>query len=154
MPVSDNLAIFLAEYLIYFSVLVIPYLLLKGKTHDLLRIAVSVIVAFTVSELIKYATAVPRPFVAGEFEPLISLSPRDFYGSFPSGHATFMGALAMALFFRDKAAGAVAFTAGLLVGWGRVLVGIHYPLDIAAGLVLGAVVSTFFKYVHDKSPIW
>ena len=154
MPVSDNLAIFLAEYLIYFTVLIVPYLLLKGKTHDLLRIAVSVIVAFTASELIKYAAAVPRPFVVGDFDPLISLSPREFYGSFPSGHATFIGALATALFFKDKAAGALVFAGGLLVGWGRVLVGIHYPLDIFGGLILGAAVSTFFKYVHDKSPIW
>ncbi|MEX1061850.1 MAG: phosphatase PAP2 family protein [Patescibacteria group bacterium] len=154
MPISANLAIFLAEYLIYFSALVVPYLLIKRQTHDLIRIAVSVMVAFTVSELIKYVAAVPRPFVVENFEPLISLSPREFYGSFPSGHATFMGVLAMGLFFKDKTAGIVVFLAGLLVGWGRVLVGVHYPLDIAAGLVLGAVVSTFFKYVHDKSPVW
>jgi len=154
MPVSDELAIFLAQYLIWMTALAVPYLWFKRERHDLLRIAVSVIFAFAVAEIIKTLTAVPRPFVAGGFEPLIAVSPRDFYGSFPSGHATLAAALAAAIFFTEKIPGLFILLIGILVGWGRVLVGVHFPLDILAGLVLGTAVSASFKVIHDRFPVW
>jgi len=154
MPVSDEIAVFLAERLILITVLIIPYLWVKRESHDLLRIAVSVVFAFAVSEIIKTFTAVPRPFVVGGFDPLIPVSPRDFYSSFPSGHATFMAALGAAVFFSEKIPGLIVLLFGALVGWGRVLVGVHFPLDILAGFVLGISVSTAFKLIHDRLPVW
>lgn len=154
MPVSDGLAVFLAQRLILITVLAIPYLWVKRESHDLLRIAVSVVFAFAVSEILKTLTAVPRPFVAGGFEPLISVSPRDFYGSFPSGHAAFMAALGAAVFFTEKIPGLAVLLVGGLVGWGRVLVGVHYPPDVLAGFVLGISVSAAFKLAHDRLPVW
>lgn len=60
------------------------------------------------------------------------------HASFPSGHATTAGALAMAfalLFPRFRAAFLVG---GVFVALSRPMLGVHFPSDIVAGLALGA----------------
>ena len=60
--------------------------------------------------------------------------------SFPSGHATTSGAmLTLALLAWPRAWAAwLAAAAYLLAAVGRVYGGVHWPLDVAAGLLLGA----------------
>jgi undecaprenyl-diphosphatase len=60
-------------------------------------------------------------------------------GSFPSGHIAFLFALAIAVYFFNKKWGLVFFILSLLVGLARIFVGIHYPLDILGGIVIGIV---------------
>ncbi len=61
--------------------------------------------------------------------------------SFPSGHATRIGALLVVLGALMPAWGASLFGAwGLSVGVGRVMLGVHYAADIAAGLLVGLAV--------------
>ncbi|MEC8880451.1 MAG: phosphatase PAP2 family protein [Pseudomonadota bacterium] len=57
--------------------------------------------------------------------------------SFPSGHtaAAFVMATLLGIFYPVVATLALAFA--LLVGLSRVLLGVHYPSDIAAGALLG-----------------
>jgi len=65
------------------------------------------------------------------------------YQSFPSGHATTCGAVAMfgAIVF-PRWRWAIVVVAGLLAST-RVIVGAHYPSDVVAGFLFGAVF-TFF----------
>ena len=61
--------------------------------------------------------------------------------SFPSGHATIAGAVIVGLWLaRRWLAAVVATVLGLLLCFGRVYTGMHYPLDVLAGLMVGAVV--------------
>ena len=57
--------------------------------------------------------------------------------SLPSGHAAFMFALAMELWFLDKKWGAWFMLFAVLNGAARVFVGVHWPLDILAGAAVG-----------------
>jgi len=67
-------------------------------------------------------------------KPLIH-APHD--GSFPSGHATASFACAtMMAFYAPRAAPAFVLLA-VAIGWSRVYVGVHYPLDVLGGAVLG-----------------
>jgi len=150
----NSLIVFLAEYLVYFSLLAVPYLWLRREKHDLIRILVTVVVTFAVTEILKTYFATPRPFVAEGFTPLVSISPRDFYGSFPSEHVAYLSALGSAIFFTEKIPGVLIFLLAVLVGIGRVLVGVHYPVDILGGLILGVVVAGFFKALHELFPVW
>lgn len=150
----NSIVIFLAEYLVYFSLLAVPYLWLRKEKHDLIRILLTVVVAFAVSEALKTYFAVPRPFVAEGFLPLVNVSPRDFYGSFPSGHTAFLAALGSAIFFTEKFPGTLVLLLGVLVGIGRVLVGVHYPVDILGGFAIGVIVGGFFKALHEIFPLW
>ena len=82
------------------------------------------------------------PFVdAGVFE----FVPLTFSGyanySFPSGHATTMGAVAVVLALGPKGWRAAGVLAALVAAWSRVMVGVHFPSDVVAGLFLGASVS-------------
>ena len=59
--------------------------------------------------------------------------------SFPSDHAAFYFALALGLFFANRRAGAfaLAWTVVAICG-SRIVTGAHSPLDIAAGIAIGA----------------
>jgi undecaprenyl-diphosphatase len=59
--------------------------------------------------------------------------------SFPSDHASASLAIAFAVLMFDPIAGAVFVVAAVLIAVGRVLIGAHYPGDIAASLVIAAV---------------
>jgi undecaprenyl-diphosphatase len=59
-------------------------------------------------------------------------------GSFPSSHAVNIAAVALLLGLRYRKALVPGIGMALLVGYSRIYLGIHYPLDVLAGWVLGA----------------
>lgn len=82
----------------------------------------------------------PRPFqVLERVSPLVQGS--DLFQAFPSGHATFFGALATSVFFYNKKAGIIIALCAFLVGIARIMAGIHWPSDILAGWVLGTLIA-------------
>lgn len=58
--------------------------------------------------------------------------------SLPSRHATDMFAVMVLLTVRYRAWSPAFLTAAVVVGWSRVYAGQHYPLDVAAGAVMGS----------------
>jgi len=78
----------------------------------------------------------PAPTAAGTLVASLAHGP-----SFPSGHAVQAGAGAYALaLVWPRRRGVLVFLAAL-VGFSRVYFGVHYPLDVVAGLVLGMAVA-------------
>ncbi len=61
--------------------------------------------------------------------------------SFPSGHATRMGTVAVFMPTLFPKWGWLVFLVVLWVGWSRVALGIHYFLDVAVGFTVGLIVS-------------
>jgi len=61
--------------------------------------------------------------------------------SFPSDHACIAGAVAAGLFLVDRRLGLVTAALALIMAIARVYAGAHWPLDVVAGLALGAAVS-------------
>jgi undecaprenyl-diphosphatase len=87
---------------------------------------------------LKYSFGRERPFIADpEQAPLVS-TPLGL--SFPSGHSatSFAGATVIAAYAPALALPAYALAA--LVAVSRVYVGVHYPLDIVGGALLGTAV--------------
>ena len=58
---------------------------------------------------------------------------------FPSDHSAVAGFVAAALWFIDAPSAAVATLAALAIGVARVYSAVHFPLDVAAGWILGAI---------------
>ncbi len=89
-----------------------------------------------------------RPFKINGFPPLTITNPSD--NSFPSGHTASAFALATAIFLINKKLGVLMFVLSSLVGLGRVLSNVHYPLDVLGGLVLGIFVPLFLEDLFLK----
>jgi membrane-associated phospholipid phosphatase len=71
--------------------------------------------------------------------------------SFTSNHSTNHFALSMfvaALFSRSKLLGAVMVFWAASVAFSQVYVGIHYPVDVSAGAVLGSLIGLVFALVY------
>ena len=71
------------------------------------------------------------------------------YG-FPSGHASFYSALAVSVFFIDRRAGKFAGLLALVVGAARILAGVHTPLDILGGFILGTLTAVVIDFIAKK----
>ena len=92
-----------------------------------------------------------RPFIANPAQDPLVGTPLDL--SFPSGHAatSFAGAMVLALAVPRLA---VPFSVlAVLIAWSRVYVGVHYPLDILAGALLGAAVGALLVYLERHRPV-
>ena len=107
------------------------------------RCLLAVGLVYAVSELVGLVVARRRPFAAdAEVQRLLKHDPAR---SFPSRHVA--SATAMALVTRPAAPG-LARLMGLLaagLGLSRIRAGLHYPSDVAAGAVLGAIVGRLLR---------
>jgi len=119
--------------------LVVLALLAAGRPFTVLgaRLAAATLLGTLVSQALKRSLHRPRPTSAiVEFEALAE-NPDRF--SFPSGHTTAAFAAAVALAGAPFGLGPAALLLALGIGASRVYLGAHYPLDVAAGVVLGTV---------------
>lgn len=98
-----------------------------------------VLLAVAVNQPIVAAFAEPRPYT--HLAGVLVLVTRSTDPSFPSDHATMAGAAVAGLWLVERRLGLVTAAAALLMCFARVYVGAHYPHDVLAGLVLGAVVA-------------
>lgn len=83
----------------------------------------------------------PRPLDAGL--PLRALVGLHHSFGFPSAHAANFAALAAALTLARMRGAPAAWVLAGLMGYGRIYVGAHRPLDVLAGWLLGALVGMF-----------
>ncbi len=119
----------------------------KTKFKEVAIMIFSAIFALLLSEIAKSVFGSPRPFeVLGNINLLFSHGGGD---AFPSGHATFFSALALAIYPYHKKLAIFYFIGAILIGLGRIASGIHWPIDILAGYLLGGAigfsVSSFLK---------
>ncbi|MGW0207553.1 phosphatase PAP2 family protein [Streptomyces sp. NPDC003233] len=113
-----------------------------GATAAVIALVVPVVVvlAYGVDAVLKLAVREDRPCQSLHVRTLEACpAPGDW--SFPSNHAAIAAAAAVALVFVSRRLGAVAVVAALAMGVSRVWVGAHYPHDVLAGLVVGALVA-------------
>ncbi|MDM0073624.1 phosphatase PAP2 family protein [Variovorax sp. J2P1-59] len=105
-------------------------------------------VAAVIAHALADAINLPRPFALGLSPSHITHGAR---GSLPSAHASVMFTVALIFSMRPalRVAGLAMFAIAVVTGWARVYVGVHFPFDIVAGLLLaGAITAVFWVLVR------
>ncbi|NLS01169.1 phosphatase PAP2 family protein [Rhizobium sp. P38BS-XIX] len=104
------------------------------------------------ANLLKRAIGRARPTHFADWGPF-GFSPfngRASFESFPSGHATTIGALFVALAFLFPRYRYIFAACALWLAITRVMVGAHYPSDVIAGLALGGWFSFMTAIVYSR----
>ncbi len=97
------------------------------------------IIAIILGEISKYAIAQPRPFLVLNHVNLLVPKPTDF--SYPSGHALIVSVGAViVLLTLPYYVSIPLLVEALIVSYSRVYVGVHWPLDVLAGWILGIAI--------------
>ncbi len=158
----DTLVFFFAEvfpYIIIFLAIVFLYfhrenLHAKTPLEELSRklkegvlVLLSAILAWCASQILKFAFHIERPFVT--LNEVTALFAESGY-AFPSGHATFFMALAFAIFLIHRTIGSWFIVAAIFIGLARIIAGVHYPVDILGGFVLGIMVAYFARFIYNQ----
>jgi membrane-associated phospholipid phosphatase len=97
---------------------------------------------------IKLVVRRPRPVLKGL--PPLGGAPSSL--SFPSAHSTSSFAVATAMTRVDRRA-AVAFVPAVAVALGRPYLGMHYPSDVAVGVVLGTALGLVVPLPREDAPL-
>ncbi len=88
-------------------------------------------------EVLRHLFPRERPYAYYGFEPLIG---HGHSGSFPSRHSASAAIIALAASSLVPYLGVALGVAALLIGATRVLAGVHFPRDIAAGFLLALAI--------------
>jgi len=161
--IFDQIVIFIADIFPYIVVVLAAVFLLFHnevlsspnpikefikKWKEITLVFFSSVLAWFLAYVLKYLFHTGRPFDV--FSSVTSLFSETGY-AFPSGHATFFMALAFSIFFSHKKVGYVFIFFALLIGIARIVAGVHFPIDILGGFVLGFAIAFFLKNVYPHT---
>jgi undecaprenyl-diphosphatase len=120
----------------YALIAILPFAYPQGGWLAAAHMVVSGAAALLLYKLIKPRAVRERPYITHSSVISCASVPLDQY-SFPSGHTLHAVSFSIVLahYFPEWAALLMAFT--LLVALSRVVLGLHYPSDVAAGALLG-----------------
>ncbi len=146
----DNVMIASAKYLIFVVFAVglacAGYYVYKKEWKPAIYFAVSLAATFVLLELAAMLNLDHRPFM--DVSTLHQLISHAAGKSFPSDHTTASTGVALSVlyFTKFKKTGVILLIAALLIGFSRIFVGVHYPLDILGGIVT-AIIGTTSVYI-------
>jgi|SRR3989344_3076917 len=149
----DAVIIFSANYLWWISlVLLVGVIWKKGYFKNDLQKSLSLIAMPFVAELItyilKHLVSAPRPSLI--MTNIAMLITENGFDSFPSGHTTFMVALATVSFSFGRRTGILFSILALIVGISRIIAGAHFPIDIIGGACIGILIGFVGLKLHKK----
>ncbi|MDD1768422.1 MAG: phosphatase PAP2 family protein, partial [Methanomassiliicoccales archaeon] len=128
----------LGSFAFWFVVIFVLWILGKRTLATYLLIAVLIHVAIGGS--VKYIIDRPRPFEV--FPDAFALySPAD--PSFPSGHTEGTFTATAVLGLRSKKLLIPLSLLAVFVGFSRLYIGVHFPLDVISGAVFGVLIGVF-----------
>lgn len=105
--------------------------------------------AWVIARMLKSLIPTTRPYGLNGESPLTLIIPSG--GSFPSSHTAIVFALAVTIYLHNKKLGVLFLIIALLVGIGRVLAKVHFPVDIVGGAILGMLSALFVKRIHLRT---
>jgi undecaprenyl-diphosphatase len=138
----DTVMLFMAKYAIFVLFIAaagcVGYYIYKKEWKPVIYFVTTLIVTFILLKLAALLNIDHRPFMDHQ---LTQLLPHASGSSFPSDHTTASTGAGMAvlLFTKFKKTGWILLFVAALIGFSRIFVGVHYPIDIVGGLITGAL---------------
>ena len=134
----DAMGVFLAVYGIYvlIAAAVILAILKIHQKHFVVAFFSSVISSYAIVKLIKVIANRPRPFEVLDVNQLVADAGTG--QAFSSGHAAIMFSIAFS--FHSTKYFWPFLGWAIICSFARVFVGVHYPADVVASIVISAVV--------------
>jgi len=137
---------FLSYIYIYMMPLFLLFWLFTYSTRKMYAFSLLFLSSFSawfLAELIKNMVRIPRPITSG-----LIVAEKGF--SFPSQHAAVTMIVGVVMYSMDKRIGTVLIVLSLLVGLSRVVLGVHYVVDIFAGWTVGILLGLVFIKIFSK----
>ena len=126
-----------------------PYLswyTIHERVKDFFFFVITGLTAWITALTLKLLIYAPRPFVTHDaIHPLFEYGG---YDSFPSGHALLFTAITIAAWHHQKGLGILVGCVSILIMASRVIAGIHYPLDIIGGILIGSIIAWGVLYAR------
>jgi undecaprenyl-diphosphatase len=152
-PETPGLLLAAAKFIANGLIMFIPFLLAglwlwggDGRRSAVLKAILVTIVSLGASFLVGLIWYHPRPLGVELGHTYFS---HRLDASFPSDHATVFFAIGFALLKNEtRLFGRAMLFSGVLVGWARVFLGVHFPLDILGALAVASGVC------YGVSPLW
>jgi undecaprenyl-diphosphatase len=133
----NAIVIFGAKYLIYFLIASAVYCFFtieKSRRRELFIFATTTLVlAYILAKISSFLYYDPRPFVIGNFVPLIQHVADN---GFPSDHMLLASTVALIVFRFKRKWGIFLFALAFIVGISRVFAGVHHLVDIFGSIVV------------------
>jgi membrane-associated phospholipid phosphatase len=108
-----------------------------NKDRLFLYLTVTCFVPFVIVSIFRRQLNMPRPY---ERYGIPSVIPKDTHGqSFPSRHVFSTFVIATTIFFINAPLGIALWIAGIVLAAARVLGGVHFIVDVAAGAAIGVI---------------
>lgn len=156
---SIHFAIFIANDLLYYMILLFAWFWLRGNydtKKQILKAFIFTSIAILISQCISHAYYHPRPFVMEVGRTLIYHAPN---GSFPSDHMLIFSSITFSyLFSAQRKLGIFLLVMAWLVAWSRVYLGVHFPLDMLGAFLLAFALNFFglklWNLYKDKIMQW
>ncbi len=159
---GDKFIIFFADIFPYLVILIVglflffhhdvlpsknPFKTFAQKWKEITLVFFTGIAAWFFATVLKFFIHTQRPFL--KLPDVVALFDKTGY-AFPSGHATFFMAMAFAVYFEHKKAGYLFILCAVLIGFARIAAGVHFPVDILGGFILGILTAYLVKFSREK----
>lgn len=133
-----------------FWILLTIIFLCFGKTRKIgITMGVSLILGLVLCNLtLKPLIARTRPYMEDPSLMLIIPAESDF--SFPSGHTVCSVECAVAIYINDKKMGLAAIILAIIIAFSRMYLMVHYPSDVAVGVLLGIIIGYMGNMISNK----
>lgn len=138
----NNIFIFGAKYLFILSpILAGIFFLMQSRARQkkmLVLAAVAVPLTYVLVYILNHVYFDPRPFVVGNFTPLVPHIPDN---GFPSDHTVLTALIASIVYPFSRKWSFWLFALMVVVAVSRVYVGIHHPIDVIGGALIAIVMT-------------
>lgn len=152
----DGFGIFMARYSIYvLAIFLIFKWFQTRKDFNYRKVLILAIWNFITSELVGKLIAGKLYYHTQPFTRLHNvhqLIPKDIGNSYPSDHTIVFFSFLIILFIFSKSNWRYSYLfVALVVGWSRMFVGVHYPVDVLTGMLISIILGFIWSLTLYKS---